>query len=276
MGLTIYYRMKAKAGVKAAREMVRRLHSFVTSLPFDNVSPVIEYDPPDGVYVFEPAEAEGWKPGAVYLNRKREDGETELVNVPALHVVCFHANLRGSETASFGLASHPPVVVHREDVITKHGARGEDRHIGAGPPIEFNTRLRGWYSWSHCVKTQYAGDPRLGGNENFLRAHHSVFAAVDECRRLGMKVRIRDDANYWRHRDDGKLLAELNRWDELVAGFAGRLTDALGSDPGTIVAPIKDRPDFEHLEARGAARLEEVGKTKRKRPSSKRKPPRRG
>jgi hypothetical protein len=198
------------------------------------------------------------------------------VNVPPLHVVCFHANLRGSETATFGLASHPPVVVHREDVIIKHAGNDQEHRIGAGAPIEFNTRLRGWYSFSNCVKTQYAGDPRLGGNENFLRAHHSVFAAIDECRRLGMKVRIRDDANYWRHRDDGKLLAELKRWNELVAGITGRLTDVLGNDPGTVVAPIKQRPDFEHLEARGAERLAEVRNTKRKRRSPKGKPPHSG
>ena len=50
-------------------------------------------------------------------------------------------------------------------------------------------------------------------------------------------------------------MAELARWDELIAGFAGQLSDAKGPAPGTLVAPIKDRPDFEHLEAKGQRRL---------------------
>jgi hypothetical protein len=179
-------------------------------------------------------------------------------------VICFHANIRGSETASFGLASHPPVVVHREEVIISHPGGGETRQIGKGAPTEFNTRQRGWYSWSNFVKTQYAGNPKLGGADNFLRAHHSVFAAIDECKRLGMTVRIRDDANYWKHRDDKKLIAELKRWDELIAGFAGKLTDALEGTEQTFVAPIKNRPDFEHLEARGAEMMKKAKRKKRK------------
>ncbi|HEY2587897.1 MAG TPA: hypothetical protein VGI81_19290 [Tepidisphaeraceae bacterium] len=264
MGLTIYYRTKAKVGPDAARELVRQLHASVSKLPFDEVSQLYEYDSPDGKYAFERAEGEPpWKPGVLYLERNREDGQTDLVEVPPLHVVCFHADLQGSETASFGLASHPPVVVHRADVIIKHSENDEERRVGAGTPAEFNTRLRGWYTWQGFVKTQYAGDPRLGGAENFLRAHRSIFAAVDECKRLGMTVHIRDDANYWRHRDDQKLLTELKRWDELIAGVAGKLTDALGNKPGAVVGPIKDRPDFEHLEARGADQLAKAGKGKR-------------
>ena len=40
-----------------------------------------------------------------------------------------------------------------------------------------------------------------------------------------MRTRIRDDAQYWRHRDQRKLLVELAKWDELIAGFAGKLSD---------------------------------------------------
>ena len=187
MGLTIYYRMKAKVGPDAARDLVRRLHEFVSKLPFDDVSPILEYDPPDGRYVFERATSDGFKPGSRCMERKRADGLVENVEVRALHAICFHANLRGSETASFGLASHPPVVVHREDLVTQLPDNGgEEVRIGAGATVEFNTRQRGWYSWSAFVKTQYAGNPALGGVENFLRAHHAVFDAADQCKRLGM------------------------------------------------------------------------------------------
>ncbi len=77
-----------------------------------------------------------------------------------------------------------------------------------------------------------------------------------------MTTRIRDDGKYWRHRSEQKLLAELNKWDELIAGFTGRLSDALGEVPGALVAPIKARPDFEHLEAKGERRLDEITRRK--------------
>jgi hypothetical protein len=140
-------------------------------------------------------------------------------------------------------------------VVTRGPDGIEEHQIGAGSVVEVPTRLRGWYSWSGGSKTQYAANPKYGGAENFLRAHASIFRAVDECERLGMTTHIRDDAKYWRHRDKSKLLAELAKWDELIAGFAGRLGDALDDAGVPVVAPIKDRPDYEHLEAKGDARF---------------------
>jgi hypothetical protein len=267
MGLSIYYRFKVKTDAEGARLLVRQLREFAKTLPFGSVSRVEEYDPPDGRCAFPKgrAGAGGWKPGHVYLPRKRADGLEELVDVPALHAMSFMANARGSETAEFGLASHPPVVVHREDVVTRVPGRGEERRVGAGPAVEFPTRLRGWYSWSACCKTQYAANPKYGGIAHFLRVHRAIFAVLDECKRLGMTTRIRDDGKYWRHRDDAKLVAELQKWDELVAGFAGKLCDALGSQQGTVLAPIRDRQDFEHLEAKGARRLAEGTKRQKRR-----------
>src|SRR5437764_528285 len=108
MGLSIFYRLKAKVDANRARALVARLHRFAQSQPFDQVSPIFEYDPPDGRYVFTRAdkdeESRRWKPGDVYLHRKRDDGKEESVCVPSLHVIYFAANLKGSETANFGLA----------------------------------------------------------------------------------------------------------------------------------------------------------------------------
>jgi hypothetical protein len=271
MGLSIYYRMKAKTDADGARALVERLHGVVKALPFDDVSPIFEYDPPDGRYMFtvagDDADSRRWKPGAAYLERKRADGKKEIVDVPPLHVVYFAANLKGSETATFGLASHPPVVLHHEDIITTEPGGGETHQIGTGAAIEFPTRLRGWYSWSSCTKTQYAANPKYGGIPNFLRAHLSVFRAIDAAKRIGLKTYIRDDGRYWRYRSESKLVVELAKWDGLVAGIAGKFSDALGNAPGMVVAPIKDRPDFEHLEAKGIQQLknqQRKSKAKRK------------
>jgi hypothetical protein len=80
-----------------------------------------------------------------------------------------------------------------------------------------------------------------------------------------VKVRIRDDSRYARHRDVNRLLGSLRRWDAIVAGFVGNLGDALGGESGSLVAPIKQRPDFEHLEAKGIDVLKSMAARQRRR-----------
>jgi hypothetical protein len=261
MGLSIGYQMKVKTDAEEARRLMGALRARAAGVSFDRVTEVREYDPPDGRYAFaEGREGDRWeKPGCRYLTRNREDGLEELVRVRPLHTLWFAGQTKGAETADFGLASHPAVVVHREDVVTYPPGCSESRQIGAGAVVEFPTRLKGWYSWSTACKTQYAARADRGGVENFLRAHLAIIAVVDECRRLGMTVKVSDDGGYWRHRNVERLVRELAKWDELVAGFVGQLGDALGDRVGILVAPIKERSDFEHLEARGVERLRRGG-----------------
>jgi hypothetical protein len=80
----------------------------------------------------------------------------------------------------------------------------------------------------------------------------------DQIRADGVSVRIRDDSGYARHRYVDRLLRSLRKWDTLVAGVAGAFGDALRDHPGKIVAPIKQRPDFEHLEANGIKVLRRI------------------
>ena len=252
MGLTIHYEWKTKADASAARRMIAKFHAIARRLPFDEVSDVLEQDPPDGKHAFDDYSHPLKRKRGLYLPRTRADGEQELVEVPALHAVFFSVRVEGSETAAIGLASHPPVVLHREDVIERD-EDGSDcgRIMGAGDPIEFPTRRRGYYSWQSFCKTQYAGNPKLGGEPNFLKAHLSLIELLDRIEMAGVKVRIRDDSQYAKHRDVDRLLRELRKWDGIIASVAGRLGDALGREGHSLVAPIKNRPDFEHLEARG-------------------------
>jgi hypothetical protein len=189
--------------------------------------------------------------------------------VPALHALFFYVYVRGAESASIGLASHPPVVVHHEDVIERNKDGSERGRIyGQGNPIEFPTRRRGYYSWHSFCKTQYAGNPKLGGEANFLRAHLSLIELLDRIEAAGVKVRIRDDSRYAKHRDVNRLLSSLRDWDAIVARFAGSLGDALGDKSGSLVAPIKERPDFEHLEARGISVLRKMAARQRRKKDS--------
>ena len=137
--------------------------------------------------------------------------------------------------------------------------------MGQGDPIEFPTRRRGYYSWHSFCKTQYAGNPKLGGEANFLKAHLSLIELLDQIREAGVKVKVRDDSKYARHRDVDRLLRSLRDWDAIIANFVGALGDAIGDQAGSLKAPIKDRPDFEHLEVKGIQVLKKLAARQRRR-----------
>jgi hypothetical protein len=267
MGLTVYYEWKTKAGVSLARRLIAKFRAMALKLPFDKVSESYEQDAPDGKSRFL-QHGHSFPAGALYLSRKRKDGDEEVVTVPAVHALFFVVHVRGAETASIGLASHPPVVVHCEDVIRRNKDGSErERFFGRGDPVEFPTRRRGYYSWHSFCKTQYAGNPKHGGESNFLRAHLSLIELFDQIKGAGVEVRIRDDSRYAKHRDVDRLLRSLRDWDAVVARFAGAFGDAVGDKAGALVAPIMDRPDFEHLEAKGIGVLRRLAARQRRRKS---------
>jgi hypothetical protein len=260
MGLTVYYDWRVTSDASAARQRVAELHALAGELPFDDVSPIYEQDPPDGRGDFEPYES-SFRQGGLYLPRQRCDGVEELVDVPAKHAVFFLVHVEGAESASIGLASHPPVVIHHEDLI-EHRSDGSERtrRRGAGDPIEFPTGRRGEYSWHSFCKTQYASAPQLGGEANFLKAHLSLIELLDQIEETGIPVQVRDDSDYADHRDVDRLLDSLRSWNELIAGFVGRLNDMLEDEAGSVAAPIMEWPDFEHLEARGIDEIRRLAK----------------
>ncbi len=47
--------------------------------------------------------------------------------------------------------------------------------------------------------------------------------------------------------------------NRIVASFTGAFKDAMGTKAGTVIAPITDFPDFEHLEADGRLRDSDTG-----------------
>ena len=265
MGLTVSYDWKVKAGLRSSGRMIAKFHGIAAKLPFDHVSDIYEQDAPDGSPAFRPYR-DDFRQGGLYLNRNRPDGARETVHVPALHAVFFHVRVRGAETAPIGLASHPPVISHRADIIERNPDGSErGRLLGRGDPVEFPTRRRGYYSWHSFCKTQYASNPKVGGEANFLKAHLSLIELLDQIRTTGVDVRIRDDSRYAKHRDVNRLLRSLRDWNAVVARFVGNLSDALGDNSRSLVAPITDRPDFEHLEAEGIGVLRRIAARQRRR-----------
>jgi hypothetical protein len=265
MGLTVYYNWKSKTDAASARRMIAKFRAIAQKLPFDEISEIYEQDPPDHKTPYRKYD-HSFRQGELYLSRTRSDGEKEIVEVPALHALFFHVRIEGAETATVGLASHPPVIVHHQDIIKRNSDGSESgRRLRQGDPVDFPTRRRGYYSWQSFCKTQYAGNPKLGGEANFLKAHLSLIELLDQIQATGVHVRIRDDSRYAKHRNVDRLLRSLREWDAVIARFAGNLSDALGDQLGTVIAPIKDRPDFEHLEAKGINVLRKMAARQRRR-----------
>src|SRR5262245_30264445 len=111
MGLTVHYEWKIKADLAAARRLIVKFHAIAQKLPFDSVSAIYEQDPPEGKTSFRRYDHD-FRRGTLYLARKRGDGQEDIVEVPALGALFFNCRVEGAETASIGLACHPPVVVH--------------------------------------------------------------------------------------------------------------------------------------------------------------------
>ena len=291
MGLSVYYELAwTGADVAEAGAWVRELHAAAVGLGFLEVSPVVEVRGEAGLTVEErPAEEKwAWMAGAVHeehaevawaVSRDADAGRgatgdaggdvwtpAEVVTVdPDTWVGRFQVRDEGTETAGFGLADHPAEVGHLAFVPAGDGAWRRERAVrvrtqAGAAAAEVAAAGRGRrFAWHTGCKTQYAGLPRHGGADHFVAAHTRLIRLLDRARAMGAAVEVRDDSGFWEHRDEGRLREELVRFDELVAGVVGPLGDALGAQMprGSVRAPIRERADFEWLEARGRRRLEE-------------------
>ena len=161
----------------------------------------------------------------------------------------------GCESANIGLCRFPNTIPIYHKTGTRIGQGGY--HEDVLSDTEF-TNLKvgddGW-TWHSFCKTQYSGNPSLGGLTNFLRCHLAVVAMLDAAEALGFNVKVNDEGQYWDKRDVDALAKEVGEWDALIAGFGGRLKDLAESTGMSIEAPITKRPDFEQLEAEGQSKL---------------------
>ncbi|HUO09895.1 MAG TPA: hypothetical protein VM008_16445 [Phycisphaerae bacterium] len=230
MGLTIHYDLASpqlRDFSKACR-IVEQLRSFAESLQFERCSELITWDTRTD------------DPGLGHFREyllcydKTKDAERFLC-VPPLRFAMFGVQQPGSETAFFGLGKYATVAPDISD-----------------PTIRRKTGLVG-YQWRGFCKTQYATLSSEGGGwENFFKIHDGICRILDHAKQLGMDVTVRDEGNYWDNRDAPALRKEVERWNALIAAFAGKLKDHYGARADeAVVAPITQTPEFERLEAQG-------------------------
>ena len=104
------------------------------------------------------------------------------------------------------------------------------------------------WSWRAFCKTQYAS---AVGDEHFLKCHKSVVAMLDAAKRLGFEIDVEDEGDYYESRDEARLLGSVGTMNHLIAGLAGRVSDAFveaGGESQSVQAEIFRHPDFERLE----------------------------
>ncbi len=236
MGLTIHWNLQADVRtVTKARELVGRLRQRALDLRFSSVGEMVDLSGRDADYKALPVESPSrWL--LIQAGQYIESGDCHYAVEPQ-HVIAFQTQPGdGCEPANFGLCRYPAFI----DV--------DDQRVGFLPrKRRVRTNLAGW-CWSSFCKTQYASNPACGGVQNFLRCHLSVIALLDFAKSLGTVEGVSDEGNYWEARDVEALAREVGEWNEMIAGFAGQLKDALGAN---VVSEITKFPNFEPLEAHG-------------------------
>ena len=234
MGLTIHYSLRSTCrSDAAARHHVERLRDRAMDLPFQQVGGLIDLSGEDCDFErLDPEHPHRWL--LVQANEHVTHGERGY-SVPPKRLIAFETSPgEGCEPANFGLCRYPSTVVGRDG-----------RSIRTG--------LTGW-RWRSFCKTQYASNPAEGGLPNFLRCHLSIVRLLDHARELGLLGDVSDEGGYWEKRDVAALAREVSNWNEMVAGFVGRVNDWIGAEGQASESPITAFPDFEHLEARGRAK----------------------
>ena len=159
---------------------------------------------------------------------------TSMMGVTPEHVIAFSTLVGpGCESAEFGLCRVPKFVT-----IPIDGTKYRRPMPNADK-----------WMWHSFCKTQYASDPRCGGVRNFLKCHLTVIKALDIAREIGFEVTVNDEGDYWNTRDYKALLNNIGDYNEMIAGLTGQIEDAAKAAGMTVEAPIKQYPNFEHLEA---------------------------
>lgn len=144
-----------------------------------------------------------------------------------------------------------PVVVGKDCEPLWLGLARYPEGVDAPDGQNHRTGFTGW-NWQGFCKTQFAS---LHGWEHFRRCHLAVIGLLEAARRLGCRVKIDDEGEYWPDRNEAKLRRNVEEMNCAIAAAAGTMKDfdkATGA--AGVQSPIFAHPQFEHLEAKGAAR----------------------
>ena len=239
MGLTIHWDWHGPKSRDEAQTVIERMRQRALDLPFESVSDVVNFEGDDATF-----------------HRGAEEDEFDWLKVQARHTIW-------NDDYSTGWACKPQEIIGFEIAVAP-GSEPMNVILATYPKTiqitDRNTgrrkRLRtGRHDWSGqgFCKTQYASDPQCGGVPNFLRAHLSVCRMLDHAKELGLVVEVSDEGGFFEKRNIPELVEAIGEWNQLIAGFVGAMTDAVGKN---VEAPIRNFSNFEHLEAKGQNQID--------------------
>lgn len=204
MGLSLHWEWLAPTDLApdAARKLVHALREAACDCGFAEVSEVVEATVDRHATTDAEAIDRAWalSTGMVTLPTPPTlmglpDVGAHL-RIPPAVVWAFRGSSPGAEDAAFGLAAYPATVT---------------LGLHAHP-----TDLPG-FRWAGGCSTQ--GAVKRGGAPAFLKAHRAVVLTLDRARALGVRVKVRDDGEFWTTRDPKVLLDKLEHWEGLVAAL---------------------------------------------------------
>ncbi len=265
MGLTIHYGLKYKgSSAKKAQQLIEAIRNRAMDLPFEEVDDLVHLRGEECSYV--PGDKDDpnlWlkvQAGAhVTTPSGRGDGSNYFLTVQPLELIVVSLwPGEGCEEANFGLCRYLKTVPHPkwQEAVDLWLSCGNSQEVSESHATECYPPIRtkkgsGWH-WGSFCKTQYASEKSV---EHFIRCHYLVIRMLDFCKEFGILDDVNDESgshdkedSFWHTRDLKALAEEVGEWNEMIAGFAGALSDRFGSE--NIVAPIKNHGDYEHLEAR--------------------------
>jgi hypothetical protein len=239
MGLTIHWSFQGPQKKSEAKTVIEKMRQRAMDLPFESVGEVVHFkgkdaqfdnDPPNGKYTWLKIQAR-----ESIWNKERTIGW----DCPAREIIGFQINVApGSEPMEIFLATYPKTITVEDEWTRK--------------PKRLRTNLSDWAGGGFC-KTQYASHPKCGGVPNFLRAHLSVCRLLDHANELGILKSVSDEGDFFEKRSVPALVNEIASWNAFIAAGVGAFDGLVGAKG---VAPIREFPDFEHLEAQGQDQID--------------------
>ena len=232
VGLTIHYgfRLPGELSEHAVLGILSQLRDRAIELSFPEVSDIFRVAIGEPVVVDRSIVRPGENFFRYFTSMRMdlllaEDGRIpEWSDVSTVDAIGFTVDPgEDTELATFGFMAGQPL------------SEGDATGV-AGPPPD-------WHWHGYC-KTQYASNV---SEEHFVKAHTNLVALLDAAVKLGIRVEVTDEGEYWETRDAERLLGAVRRSNQLMARFGGALSDQLGPE-AKIEGPIFDHPDFEHLE----------------------------
>ena len=239
MGLTIHWSFQGPQKKSEATAIIEKMRQRAMDQPFESVGEIVhfkgkdaqfDHDPPNSKYTWLKIQAR-----ETIWNKEQTIGW----DCPAQEIIGFQIYVApGSEWMEIFLATYPKTILVADE--------------RTGNPKRLRTNLAAWSGGGFC-KTQYASRPDCGGVPNFLRAHLSVCRLLDHAKELGILKSVSDEGDFFEKRSVPALVNEIASWNAFIAAGVGAFDELAG---GKAVAPIKEFPNFAHLEARGQDQID--------------------